>query len=136
VGILDTAKELVVLVQKLDNVELLKHVLELQGQLGDLLEERRALREENATLRAALALKASLFFRDNAYWKRGEGDQVEGPFCTKCYAADGKLLPMHFMRNNGWHVCPNCKTSTLLPGNEPPEIPTPRPRGGNWITDY
>lgn len=135
-GILDTAKEVAVLVQKLDNVELLKQVLELQGQIGELLDERRSLRDENANLRDALSLQDSLFFRDNAYWQRIEGGEVDGPLCSKCWGADGKLLHLHFWSGRGFHICPHCKTIVKLPGTpDPPPSPPPR-RVRNWVTDY
>lgn len=134
-GIVDTAKEVAMLVQKLDNVELLPQMLDLQAQLGDMLEERRSLREENADLRATLTARAMAEFRDNAYWKPVEGAKPEGPFCTKCFAADDKLVPMHFLQGNGHHVCPNCKTTILLPSNEHLSAP-PMPRSSTWAQGF
>lgn len=45
-SVMDTVKDIAVLVQKADNVELLQRVLELQGQILELLEENHQLRTQ------------------------------------------------------------------------------------------
>ncbi|MBI3697636.1 MAG: hypothetical protein HY238_22735 [Acidobacteria bacterium] len=44
-GFVDTVKDVVTLVQKTDNIELVKHVLSLQTQALDMQDENRKLRD-------------------------------------------------------------------------------------------
>jgi regulator of replication initiation timing len=49
-GILDTAKDVITLVQKADNLELVKQVLALQTDIMKMMEENRGLKEGNREL--------------------------------------------------------------------------------------
>lgn len=71
-GVVDTLKETIGLLQKVDNIDLYRRMLDLQTQV-------MALVEENQTLKQRLATRDELTFDANAYW-RGE----EGPFCSAC----------------------------------------------------
>src|SRR6266536_3321393 len=75
-GILDTLKDAVVLIQKADNIELNRTILNLQTQVFELVEENRALKDK-------LVVRDQLSHRQNAYWK---GD--DGPYCTRCWDAE------------------------------------------------
>lgn len=96
-GILDTVKDVVTLMQKVDNIELIRRMLELQTQVV-------ALNEENLALKERLTTQEQLSFRDNFYWR---GD--DGPFCSSCWDDKAKLVRIH--KTPGYvPVCPNCKT--------------------------
>ena len=71
-GIVDTLKEAVVLIQKADNIELNRTILALQTEVFGLLEENRGLK-------AKIATHEQLSWRKNSYWI---GD--DGPFCSRC----------------------------------------------------
>jgi hypothetical protein len=79
-GILDTVRETVGLIQKVDNIELYRRMLELQTQVVQLVEENRALKDR-------LSTKEQLVFKENSYWK-DDGSQ----FCCRCWDVDGKLV--------------------------------------------
>jgi hypothetical protein len=49
-GILDTMKDVVTLVQKIDNIDILKQVLALQGQVFELQNENQNLRSQAAEM--------------------------------------------------------------------------------------
>jgi hypothetical protein len=56
--ILETAKNVAVLIQKTDNLELLKQALALQTQVHELV-------DENRLLKARLATREDIEFREN-----------------------------------------------------------------------
>jgi hypothetical protein len=115
-GILDTVKDVAILIQKADNIELVKQVMALQIQAQDLV-------EENRLLKAKLATREALTFRKNAYWLSDDG-----PFCSKCWDADAKLVRLH-VRVKHVPTCPNCGRGAV-----DPDTPLrPRGRSSTWL---
>jgi hypothetical protein len=120
-GVIDTVKEMGTLIQKLDNLDLLKRMVELQEQVSTLVTENRDVRDENRVLRDRLSTRDQMAFRDNAYWK-GE----EGPYCLCCFDAEG--LAMRMLVGKGYYPsCPKCKTVARDPNAE---LPRPLKRVG------
>ena len=107
-GILDTLKDAVTLIQKADNIELNKTILDLQSQVYAQFEENRRLKEKIVT-------REQLVFRTNAYWTR---DANDGPFCSRCWDAEALLIHLH-TRRGYYPECPKCKTHAEDP-DEPP----------------
>jgi hypothetical protein len=106
VGVIETTKEAISLIQKFDNIELMR-MLNLQTQVVALEEENRALKQK-------LATKERLVFRKNAYWM---GD--EGPFCSRCWDTDAKLVRLH--RHGEFHPAfPSCSSVAVDPDHTPP----------------
>lgn len=101
-GIVDNIKDTVALIQKMDNLDLYRKVLDMQAEV-------MALVEENADLKRKLRVSDELVFRDNAYW-RGQGSQREnGPFCPRCWDSEAKLIRLKITKAYQ-PECPNCKT--------------------------
>ena len=101
-GAIDTLKELGTLVQKLDNLELLKRMVELQEQVFSLVTENQELRRESQRLSEQLAQRDQMEFRQNSYWKRDEG-----PFCSRCFDVERKSVRM-LKSEECYPQCPNC----------------------------
>ena len=101
-GAIDTLKELGTLVQKLDNLELLKRMVELQEQVFSLVTENQELRRESQRLSEQLAQRDQMEFRQNSYWKRDEG-----PFCSRCFDVERKSVRM-LKSEEYYPQCPNC----------------------------
>ena len=113
-GVIETMKDLGVLIQKLDNMELVKRLVELQEQVYAVVTENRDLKEQNRSLQEKLSIRQSVDFRKNSYFK---GD--DGPFCSRCYDAEGVLVRLH--QQQGWKPkCPKCDTVVADP-DAPPE---------------
>ena len=108
-GAIDTAKELVKLAQKLDNIEIIQKVIELQSDLMELQGTVQELRDENRDLKKRLEAPTELLYQDNMYWRAKGEEEQEGPFCTKCFDGDEKTVRMHGEEARGF-TCPNCKT--------------------------
>lgn len=96
-GVVENLKDAVGIIQKIDNIELYKRMLELQSQVFALLEENRTLKEQAAN-------REHGEFRDNAYWVKGDG-----PYCSSCLDNDGKLIRLH-IRTGNVPQCPVCQT--------------------------
>lgn len=119
-GILETAREVATLVQKLDNIELVKEVLALQGQIHEVVEENRALKQTAADLEALLRFSKGLVHRYSVYF--AEGDPM--PLCPKCWEVErravhlvrGNPVPERLGRRAGyfWN-CFHCKVHYELP---------------------
>ena len=98
-GILDTAKEAVQLVQKIDNIELYRQILDLQSEALKLVEENGVLKSRIRELEEKFVIKQQLLHRENAYWISVEDgtprDVRDGPFCVHCWDKDQKLVRLH-----------------------------------------
>jgi L-fucose isomerase-like protein len=112
-------KELVSLVQQIDNIELYRKILDLQNEVqalsGDLLkfEERlRAKDKEIESLKERLTFRAHLIHHNNLYFETdADGDAVGYAYCTRCWEVEQK--PVHVQQNPkfpGMSRCPQCKS--------------------------
>jgi len=95
-GIIENVKEAVAIVQRIDNLDLYRKILDLQAEVTALVEENNALKRR-------LSVAEDLVFRENSYW-RTNGD---GPFCCRCWDADSKLIRLIVQSGFKPH-CPNC----------------------------
>jgi hypothetical protein len=67
-GIVDTLKDMVTLVQKTDNIDLVKQVLSVQAQALEMQEENRGLREKVKELEGRLGFAQTLRFEPPLYF--------------------------------------------------------------------
>jgi hypothetical protein len=95
-SIIDNVKEAVTLVQRIDNLDLYRKILDLQAEV-------MALVEENNDLKRKLQIAEDLVFRENSYWRRSG----EGPFCCRCWDAESKLIRL-IVQGGFKPKCPNC----------------------------
>lgn len=111
-GILDTAKDVLTLVQKADNLDLVKQVLALQGDIMKMMDENRSLKDEVRSLKEQLNIKAKLVFKNNTYWIPMEDGTEDGPFCSTCHDTEHQLVRLHKMGIGG-HTCPACNIKRI-----------------------
>ena len=83
-GLVDTLKDIVTLVQKTDNIDLVKRVLSLQTEALGMQEENASLRERVTQLEEAFTFAKDLRFEAPLYFARD--DKV--PFCARCWEVD------------------------------------------------
>ena len=112
-SIISNAKEIAELVKKLGNVDLYRRIVDLEGEIIELSGENHALKERIAELEKNLKLRAELKFESGVYW-RIDGQTKEGPFCQRCYDADGKLLRLHPQTADGY----DSRSNRVLPNAE------------------
>jgi len=92
---------------------------DLKIKINDLFVENISLKEKNFTLKKKIEefnkvekIKSKLIFENNHYYVQEKEDKT-GPFCTKCWDSENKLIRLHNGgSSDGRHFfeCPNCKT--------------------------
>ena len=130
-GIIDTAKDLATLVQKLDNIELNKKILELQGQIMSVLDENYSLKGQVRDLSGRLEFQGGLEFRQNMYFRRVPDGSEDGPFCSKCWDVEKTAVRLQTLRS-GAQFCPSCKRSTPRTGDGSDELPPIPPSSSHF----
>lgn len=115
-SVLENFKELVSLVRKLDNLDLLKRTLDLQNEVMNLTDENHTLKAEIAALKLAASQGQSLKFKSPFYFAPDD----ESPLCPRCWEVEKKQVHLHGpFRVTGlrWD-CPNCKETFLVQTEE------------------
>lgn len=114
-GLIDTVKDVATLVQKTDNIEIVKHVLALQTQALDTLAEISTLRERVRELESQLAFAGTLTFRAPLYFATGD----RTPYCAKCWESERRAIHLKEDWNGTRWECFHCTSVYLLDGAPP-----------------
>lgn len=108
-GAVDNVKDALKILQASDNIDILKSYIEIEKEYTKLREEILDLKEENKQLKKQFNMSQNLFVEDNAYYYN-DNNNIKGPFCTKCWDVDKKLV--HMSENDDgfkiYFLCPNC----------------------------
>jgi hypothetical protein len=115
-GLIETVKDVVSLVQKADNIDLMKQVMSLQTQAYEMLNENQSLREKISALESTLSAAGKLTFKAPFYFADGD----ETPICPRCWEVDRRTVHLHGpFRVTGlrWD-CPQCKREYLVQTDE------------------
>lgn len=107
-GVIEDVKEVVKLVQSIDNIDLYRKILDLQAEVTGLVQDKLQLTQQVRDLTEKLAIQGSLEFRDEGYWRKCDDGKEDGPFCTACWDSDKKLVRSVPIRNV--YGCPVCGT--------------------------
>ena len=104
------AIDLLKIIELVKDPDLRIKITQLYGENIGLKEENHSLRGIVETFKKNEAIQSKLNFLDNHYFL-----DKDGPFCTKCWDADRKLVRIH--KGNEFDgltdfLCPNCKTHT------------------------
>ncbi len=109
-----TIKTIAGVAQQAGRIDLTQQVIDLQqtllaivGQNAQLTDELSRLQTENRRLREEADEKLRLRFERECYW-RIEGEAKEGPFCSRCFDVERKLVRLH-ASYNGYFNCLNCE---------------------------
>jgi len=115
------------ILQEAGKIEQYKQILEIREKLLEMQEEIEGLKKENKELRDRFAVSEDLEYENNVYWVEKNESNKDGPFCSRCWDADKKLIRMHPAGNSAFGECPNCKTSVQIdPGWRPRPMKTNR----------
>lgn len=84
-------------------------ILELAEKLREKEDRIQTLDREVRSLRETGDLKARVRAQDEMYFVRQDDGRDDGPFCTRCYDTDGKLIRLQVA---DWDQpkCPKCGT--------------------------
>ena len=103
-GILDEVKSLASTIQKIDNIELYRQILDLQGEVLKVVEENASLRKQVADLSEKMRISGELRFDRDVYWV-----DDAGPYCTRCWDTTKQLVRLLKCGNPAFSQCPTCK---------------------------
>jgi len=125
----DAIKTLAELVKKVSDAELKAAMLQLvtdaRQETFDVQEKNLALQSENRSLRDDLdraknkdAMRETLTFRDNAYWKKTKDGEL--PHCLACFDSAGNLSVLSRVGDGPSARCFVCKAqfASVFPGSE------------------
>jgi hypothetical protein len=118
-GLIDAARDAIKLVDKANNLDLYKRLVDLQVEAVELTEQLKGKDERIAHLEDALLLKGKLVCKGSVYFVVDDGGNfTDGPFCTKCFDVDHnkcRIVPRGRIANpDVW--CLRCKVPfTSLP---------------------
>lgn len=104
----DKGKELLKLAQKLDNIELIQKIIDLQSDQLHVQEELQALRKENEELKNIEKIDQELVRRESVYWRNSAPETRRGPFCMTCWDAKRKLVTLTGSDREGY-TCRHCE---------------------------
>ena len=116
-GLIDTAQSVYELAGKGMTIELREKLMEMREEALGLQEQNLALRERVAELERAAELGRELTFDGRIYWHAKDDGEKDGPFCQRCYDADGKMIRlqsdsyMYEGQRHSWWKCHQCESS-------------------------
>ncbi len=106
----------------------------VQEALFYIREELIRVQEENQSqktliheLKEKLTEHGKLSYEKPSYWIV-DGENRDGPYCQRCYDADGKLIRQQGGRNDYWE-CLECKNTVAGPNARSPSIGASRGLG-------
>ncbi|UOO38540.1 hypothetical protein IZU99_04630 [Oscillospiraceae bacterium CM] len=115
-GWYDVAKDAISIAQKIDNVELIQKIIELQTQMLDMQEENRILREQVQKNDSFLELESKLERHKEPYYSIKHGDHTEN-ICANCW--NQYHFKSLFTRQGGInYICSKCGTKAKIRVNE------------------
>jgi hypothetical protein len=104
---ISAAKDILSISGEFDKAELKLKAVELMNQVVKLAEENSSLHHRLIALNEQLNIKSELTLIGEVYFRKLPDGGKDGPFCTRCYEAEGKLirLPASATRIR---TCPQC----------------------------
>lgn len=122
-GIIDKIKSVAKTIQKIDNIELYKTILDLQANVMDVVDENMKLKNEVAELKEKFKTKESLSFEHDAYWLKKEDGKNDGPFCSGCWDSKKQLIRLVLAGNDEYSEGSICKRYVHMPWRSKGEGP-------------
>jgi len=124
-GLLENIKGGIEVIQKSDNLDLVKQMMAIQTDAWTMSEENRVLKEENNILKEKLKIKEKLIYKDNSYWMEEKGNVPE-PYCSRCWDKNQNAVHLHLCGNPAFATCPSCKVQVQIdPDYKEPKITIP-----------
>lgn len=151
-------KDMVTLAQKAGNLDLVRHLLDVQAQALDQQEEVYRLRQEVEQLKKQLLEAGTVEFFHGLYWRRLSDGQLEGPFSQDRWDLERKLARVTYNETKldegvAVHrfICHYAKLAYVIPltfyqkeriknadelPKEPPPPDPPRPTQRGFMDEY
>lgn len=105
--IFDELKSIGKILQEAGKIDQYSQILEVQGKLLEMQKRIIELEEENKNLREQLKFKENLTYKSDVYWIIND-DKKDGPFCTRCWDKDNKLMRLPTPDEREYTRCLEC----------------------------
>jgi hypothetical protein len=107
---LATVKAIAGVAKEAGKIELYAQILDLQGQISDMIEADRQKTARIHELEDQLKMQSQVEFRRNSLWTGPTDEEKDGPFCATCYGTKKVLVRL---TNAGYekstYSCGSCK---------------------------
>jgi len=110
-AVFEELKSIGKVLQEAGKIEQYKQILEAQKELLEMQKKIMELENKNKALKDQLEVKRNLIFENNVYWIKIKDDQKDGPFCSRCWDDENKLVRTHYLEHSDVNLCPKCKTT-------------------------
>lgn len=112
-GLYEGIKDVASLVQKADNIDLYRKLLDLSAQALDMQAEIARLKEENAELRKVQDLESRIIRHpENFLTLEGESEDIR--YCPVCWGNEHKLIQLILYDGDYCRfVCVKCKNNGI-----------------------
>ena len=104
---IDDLSKVAKVLREADKIEQYQLILSTQQQLIDMQKHIGELETKLKDLTEQLNTTHELTHKNDVYWRENEGSK-EGPFCTRCWDVDRKLVRMSDTKT-GLYRCPQDK---------------------------
>lgn len=111
--ILDKIKTVVEVIQRSNDMDLYKRILDLQASIIQLSEENLKLRQEKAVLKEKSRIRQSLIFKNNVYIIELEKGGYDGPFCPTCWDSKEQLVRLTTYGHSQYLSCKACEKNIM-----------------------
>ena len=112
-GLYDGIKDVAKVLQKADNVDLYKQLLDLGAQALELQNEAGKLQTENTSLKKELEIKDDIVRYEEYLFVTRESDEAKIKYCSRCWDAERKLIQVDCYYDAGRFKCPHCETAAV-----------------------
>ena len=95
--------------QKLGNIDLYNRLISIQEKVMEVVDRDVELKEENNKLKKEIETGKILEYQNNVYWLKTDKPGETGPYCSKCYDTDRRLVHLHQRDDPRYLQCPSCR---------------------------
>lgn len=115
-NIINTLKDLITLLQKTDNIDMVQKVIDIQSQIMEMQVEISKLQEENKKLKDTSKIRKNIIRHenDNVIHLKNEEKIL---YCSKCWDDEQKLIQVS--KTSSRYQCPKCNDIKYFLGKEP-----------------
>lgn len=108
-GLYEGIKDAASVLQKANNLELYRDLIELSAQALDMQSEINKLSAENKQLKEKIELEHKICRHKELYVTLEEDDLIL--YCAHCWDSERKLIQLKTI--NGKFICPHCKADGI-----------------------
>ncbi len=110
-GLYDNLKDIALVLQKADNVDLYKQLIELSSQALDIQNQLVRLSQENQELKQIRNIELDIERHELLYITR-ISEEHKYKYCTHCWDSERKIIQID-CGNMGKFRCPHCNTNGI-----------------------